>query len=188
MLAASIGYAAIMKKLIAAGATIDAVTFDGTTALMLATVKNHIEIIQMFIAEGIDINIAQNNGMTALHLAVRDGHSEVLKVLIDAGADFTKRDKEGKTAMQFAKLAGYFHIVDILEASQQERKKSYDHNQKRKAKEEEMGQALKKTKIDKKITVSESVGEMVWSQPPSNKEELNECNTAQINQSRKNLP
>ena len=57
---------------------------DGWTALMLASLRGHIEIVKLLLERPeIDVNLQDFSGWSALILALEEGHTEIVKLLED---------------------------------------------------------------------------------------------------------
>ncbi len=103
MVAAYKDRATSARLLLQAGANPNAANFRfGTTALMLATIRDHHEVVQELIQGGADINARNKTGFTALMLAARKGHTRIFNMLRQAGANPFLRDSAGKTAADYA--------------------------------------------------------------------------------------
>ena len=75
-----------VKKLIEAGADVNAQNNEGWTVLMLASYFGHPEVAKLLVESGADVNAQNNEGVTALILALEGGHPEVAQLLMEAGA------------------------------------------------------------------------------------------------------
>ena len=89
--AAHLGYAEVVKILIAAKAPLNHVNNLGWTALMESVVlgsggKNHTDTLKALVEAGADVNIADRQGTTPLQHARRRGYGEMARVLEAAGA------------------------------------------------------------------------------------------------------
>ena len=89
LLAAINGNAAIIERLIAAGADPKApLTKSGDTALMLASRTGKLDAVQILLDHGAEVNAKETwGGTTALMWAVSERHTDVAKLLIARGAD-----------------------------------------------------------------------------------------------------
>ena len=76
-----------VKRLIDAGADVNAQTNEGTTALMYASAAGRTEIAELLIEEGTDVNAQTKGGVTALMFASMMGETEAAQLLIETGAD-----------------------------------------------------------------------------------------------------
>ena len=88
------GKAAVVRKLLDKGASIDDKAQDGTTSLLAATRGGHAAVVNILLEAGADPNAAgasaayRTMGTTsALHQASADGSTDIAMALLDAGAD-----------------------------------------------------------------------------------------------------
>jgi uncharacterized protein len=96
-----------VRRLLRAGADVDARDRYGQTAAMLAAHHGHREIVELLVEAGADLNVAAKYNLTALMLAIVAGHAAVAGALIRGGADLRVRgagapDFAGKTAYDLA--------------------------------------------------------------------------------------
>ena len=103
-LAAKFGDAALIQRLIGAGANVNAnECVNGETPLSSAIEKKRdASCIRLLIEAGSDVNRAPSDGSTPLIRAVRNGLLDVMKMLIAAGALVDARDANGMTALLHA--------------------------------------------------------------------------------------
>lgn len=86
--AARAGHDRICHCLLAAGATVDAVTRAGqATALHRATSAGHDSIVTMLLKTGSNSGLRDADGKTALHRAVEQVHVSTVKILLEANPD-----------------------------------------------------------------------------------------------------
>lgn len=85
--------AEIVLLLIKKGASPDAATNRGWTALHSAAVHGYTEIIEALLKAGIAINIQNNNGYTPLIAAIHGGSLPAARMLVSRGADINSGDK-----------------------------------------------------------------------------------------------
>ena len=86
--AVSGGHVGMVRRLLAAGAQVNAVTEEGITPLLLAAAHSQCECAHLLLAVGADVQAANNAGYTALHAAARCGCVPLLCELVAAGADW----------------------------------------------------------------------------------------------------
>ena len=104
---------AIVKLLLANGATVNEADEAGETPLMLAARAGSIETVQTLLKAGAAINAKDRQGQTALVYATREIYttnrigSQIVKVLLAAGAKINEVDASGRSALIQA-LDGYF--------------------------------------------------------------------------------
>ncbi|KAJ7539741.1 hypothetical protein O6H91_11G107500 [Diphasiastrum complanatum] len=88
---------ALLKK---SNSSIDAKNAFGSTALHIATWRNHVPIVRKLLSAGADLDIRDGeSGWTSLHRALHFGHLAVAGVLIEAGASLIIEDTKGRTAI-----------------------------------------------------------------------------------------
>ena len=71
----------IVRRLVRAGAELNQVDSDGTTALMFAAAQGHGDIVDMLLVEEADADIQDMKGLTALAWARARGQDAVARVL-----------------------------------------------------------------------------------------------------------
>ena len=89
LLAAINGNAAILERLIRAGADPNAPVSDtGDTALMIAARTGKVDAVKVLLDQGAKVNTKESwGGTTALMWAISELHPDVTKLLVDRGAD-----------------------------------------------------------------------------------------------------
>jgi thiosulfate/3-mercaptopyruvate sulfurtransferase len=105
MKAAHLGQAEIARKLIAAGAKLDARNADGNNALWLACVGQHLDMIDLLVDAGVDIDNRNDNGATCLMYAASSGKDGVVAKLLASGADTAPETLDGFSALDMAATA-----------------------------------------------------------------------------------
>ena len=87
------GDTAAVKKLIRAGANVNAANWYGVTPLALAAMNGDAAMIAVLVDAGADTNAQRGEGETVLMTAARTGRPDAVKVLIARGAkvDATER-------------------------------------------------------------------------------------------------
>ena len=116
--AAMHGREAVVQRLIAAGANVNAVNAgDGLTALLLAASFGHGAIVDRLLAAGADVNAVLEDGISVLMSAAEEGYLAVVNRLLDAGALVNAVDNHGRTALLLTASHGHGAIVDRLLAA-----------------------------------------------------------------------
>lgn len=96
---------------------IEALSQYGSTALMFASVKKHLECVRFLLDKNASVDTRDNYGKTALMYASLEGHVDVVRLLIEYGADKNLKDRRGRTAMMKAARYGREEcVVALLEA------------------------------------------------------------------------
>ncbi len=89
----------------AAGATVDAQTAKGNTALIKASMRGHENAVRLLLARGARQELQGEDRMTALHCASQEGHAAIVEQLCaapGAAAAIALRDKDGDTPLALA--------------------------------------------------------------------------------------
>jgi ankyrin repeat protein len=118
-----LGYAAYygdlsdVKRLLAAGAQVDAREKNGITALMAACLEGHREIVGLLLANGAEVNAKTIDGETPLMYASIRGDCNIAAMLLTRGAAVNAKTREGKTALTFATRMKHPLVKDLLIAA-----------------------------------------------------------------------
>jgi len=96
------GEGGIVRRLLAAGAQLDARNADGNNALWLACVGGHLDVIDILVELGIDIDNRNDNGATPLMYGASSGKATVVARLLAKGADTAPETLDGFTALDLA--------------------------------------------------------------------------------------
>ncbi len=97
----------VAKKLLEAGANLNAVDYYGKTALINALKNRHYKKAEKLIELGADVNAADKNGKTGLMYVIENlyyynsEYSEIIEKLISAGANVNATDQKGNTASKY---------------------------------------------------------------------------------------
>jgi ankyrin repeat protein/predicted aspartyl protease len=113
--AAQYGHAAVVARLLKAGAAPDGLDTFGRSPLGQASLAGEAECVKLLLAAGASVNAAiAKNKTTPLHLAAWGGHPEIIEQLLAASADPAARDNEGKTPLHLAAFLGRVSAVEAL--------------------------------------------------------------------------
>jgi ankyrin repeat protein len=118
--AVTAGDAAQVRRLLQAGADVDARNRPGQTALMVAAHRGHRAVVEALVEAGADLDATAKYTLTALMLAIVAGHADVARILARAGADLGVRGSgapgfAGKTARDLARARQMTEIYPDLE-------------------------------------------------------------------------
>jgi ankyrin repeat protein len=105
---------ALVKHLIAKGASTEARDRTGNTALMIAAGCGYFEMARLLVEAGAQVNARGYLSNTALIYAARDGHTEIVELLIEEGAQVHAQNEYGNSALGLAEGWGHREIVEIL--------------------------------------------------------------------------
>ena len=119
MVAAVLGHRAIVVRLLAAGAAVDAADDRGFTALFHGCYnpdddRGHPEVVEALLAAGADKEAKIGFGVRPLMYAAGNGEAGVVEVLLRAGADPLARNEVGRTALMMVKDRDYVDVINIL--------------------------------------------------------------------------
>ena len=108
-----------VRKLLRAGANVNAQQNDGRTALMIASQNGHVEVVKALLTNDmVDANIHDNyDGVTALLMASQEGSMEIPKPLLQHNNEVQvnlQDPGDGATALHMASQQGYVQVVEEL--------------------------------------------------------------------------
>lgn len=103
-----------VKKLIQAGANVNAKYDNSDTVLIEATRNGNIEIVRLLLKYGADVNIQNKYGNTALTYASGSGHIDIVRLLLEHGANVNTKSKYNLTPLIMATRNGHTEIVKLL--------------------------------------------------------------------------
>lgn len=105
MAAAERGSVDVARRLLNAGADVNATDKYGSTALMAASSAGHTDVVKLLIAAGANVNMKTTGtygGETALWEASRNGRPEIVRSLLAAGADSSIENRWKKSMIDIA--------------------------------------------------------------------------------------
>ena len=111
---------AMLILLLDAGAPVNPHDDEGSTPLVLATLKTLRCCIMTLIDRGgdaLDLNAKDTGGCTALYWAASDGSADIVQLLLQAGADPTIRDNDGYMPLNGARQSFREPCIPLLEAA-----------------------------------------------------------------------
>jgi rhodanese-related sulfurtransferase len=114
LMKANRGEDAIVRILIAAGASLDARNADGNNALWLACVGAHLDVIDILVDAGIDLNNRNDNGATPLMYGASSGKADVVARLLAKGADPSPETLDGFTALDLASTVECLGLLRLV--------------------------------------------------------------------------
>lgn len=107
------GHAAIIKLLLANGASMDVRTEYGETVLHLAARKAQTEWVSVCADVGLEVESIGYNEV-ALHVAAKEGHASVVRALCELGANINARSRYGWTPLIWASACANLDAVKTL--------------------------------------------------------------------------
>ncbi|KAJ3025255.1 UNVERIFIED_CONTAM: hypothetical protein HDU68_007325 [Siphonaria sp. JEL0065] len=113
--AAGLGHLEVVRALVEAGATIDAIDKNGKlTPLLHACRTGQLEIVNFLIEKGANIFAADNMGKSALIYAIKNGYFELVVRLLEEGADAAACDTSDNSPLHYACAFGWKDIAKAL--------------------------------------------------------------------------
>nr|XP_061826937.1 ankyrin repeat domain-containing protein 50 [Nerophis lumbriciformis]XP_061826939.1 ankyrin repeat domain-containing protein 50 [Nerophis lumbriciformis] len=114
--AAAMGHMKTVSRLLFWGAAVDAIDYEGRTALSLAAARGSTDVVRALLERGLDENHKDDLGWTPLHAAACEGHRAVCAALTQQGsmARVGEMDIEGRTALILAAQEGHLSAVRLL--------------------------------------------------------------------------
>lgn len=103
-----------IKKLIRAGADVNATNDIHETPLLIAAGQGHAPAAEALIRAGANVNAQTDTGYSPLHAAAGYGHSAVVVVLIHGRADVDILDELNATPLHLAASWGFIDSVNAL--------------------------------------------------------------------------
>mmetsp|Transcript_21627 Transcript_21627/g.40734 ORF Transcript_21627/g.40734 Transcript_21627/m.40734 type:complete len:241 (-) Transcript_21627:237-959(-) len=103
-----------LKKLLDAGAPLEAISSKGRTALACAAVVDDVESASMLLEHGAHLEALDDSGRTPLALAAAYGNFELVRFFVMAGANIEARDNGKMTALLWAAVNGNEDVVRFL--------------------------------------------------------------------------
>ena len=104
----------IVEKLLSKGVDLEARTWDGETALMIATEWLKGDLVRCLIAYRANVNSVDNDNRSSLHRAIWHHSSDVFQLLLQHRADHTIKTKAGETLLHFAAHSGDLKTLETL--------------------------------------------------------------------------
>ena len=102
------------RRLIEAGANVNAANDLGATALWAASQNGSESMVNLLLEAGADPNQALRLGETPVMVAARSGFPAVVERLAEAGADLDARAARDQTALMWAAAQGHPGVVRVL--------------------------------------------------------------------------
>lgn len=112
--AAREGDAAMVKDLLAQGASVHASDERGVTALIAAAYQNQLGVAKLLIEAGADVNVQDDTQQSAYLIPTADGYPELLKLTLEAGGDVHSLDSYNGTGLIRAADRGHVEIIKEL--------------------------------------------------------------------------
>jgi len=105
--------AALARALIDAGVDLNAQDDEGSTPLLIAIARNHVNVAKELIKAKADPNIAAHDGYTSLMYAIHYENPDLVRELLALGAN-PLDEFQGTTALEYAHTKENREIINIL--------------------------------------------------------------------------
>jgi ankyrin repeat protein len=112
--AADKGCEALARRLLDAGASLDARDRLGTRPLGHAAVAGETELVTLFLDRGAPINAQSLDGSTALFQAAESGRPAIVRQLVERGANVSLPGRKGVMPLSAATYMGSEPVVELL--------------------------------------------------------------------------
>ena len=106
-----------LKRLIEAGAQIDAQNYQGATALLFAAQRNYPAALRILLENNADINIPTYEGETPVHVGVQSNSRKSLAVLLSYGVNYANLTDSGRSILHEAAEYGDLETIKFLTSS-----------------------------------------------------------------------
>jgi ankyrin repeat protein len=113
-LSAGLKHPEAIRRLLAAGAAVDAQDEKGTTVLGEGASAGNADVVRAILSTKPDIEARSADGRTPLFLGVMSGSAPVVKALLDAGAAPGGKDLSGQSPLMVAAVRGDAACVRLL--------------------------------------------------------------------------
>ena len=104
----------VIRRMINAGADVNAKDKYGWTPLSCASRNGHLDVVIALMGAGADLNAKTNDGSTLLHFASYNGHTDIVTALINIGADINAKATDGDTPLLLASWNGHTDVAIAL--------------------------------------------------------------------------
>lgn len=110
----------VIEALVDKHCDINAVDFNGRTALHIMVLRGRLECAVALVSNGAELSISDNDGNTPLHLSVKQSSIAMVQALIVFGANLETKNKNGFTARHLVPVemssSNFDKILYILHA------------------------------------------------------------------------
>lgn len=93
--------------------SIDSVTNQGVTSLMIAAQFGRLQAVKYLLEKGADPCLQDNKGCNALHYASYGGNVPVIEEILSYEVDIESRNKDGETPLEIAQRCGKSKAVTV---------------------------------------------------------------------------
>lgn len=108
------GYLDIAQDLNRKGASLDSLTEEKNTMLMLSVLSGNTEMTRWMINKKLPLDAHNQAGDTALMMAAAAGKNDLVSLLIESGANLQTRNADDLNAYQIAQNAGHGETAELI--------------------------------------------------------------------------
>ncbi len=112
--AAEAGTVNEVRRFLAEGVDVNAVSETGITPLHAAAIWGHRDVAELLLSKGADVNARDGNGMTPLHFAANGDHRILSELLVRKGAAVNAKARNGWVPLHVAALWGHASVAKVL--------------------------------------------------------------------------
>ncbi len=113
------GHSEVVSHLITSGCDVNALGYNGNTALHHAVRQDYISVVQQLLSADAISTVVNSDMLTPAMLAAEAGNVECLHLLLLYNSDCTARNRNSQTVLHLAAVNGTADMVDVvLEANQ----------------------------------------------------------------------
>ena len=94
--------------------SIDSVTKEGVTPLMIAVVNDKLQAVKCLLKQGADPSFQDDRGFIVLHHASRSGNFAIMEEILSHGVDIESRNNSSETPLMLAQSYGKSEAVAYL--------------------------------------------------------------------------
>ena len=94
--------------------SIDSITIEGYTPLMIAAANDKPQAVKCLLKQGADPSLQDNNGRNVLHCTSRGGNPEVIELILSHVVSIDSINKEGTTPLMIAAASDKLQAVKCL--------------------------------------------------------------------------
>jgi ankyrin repeat protein len=119
ILACRMGNLAVVKRLVAAGSSVEAQASNEVGPLVAAAVRGHLEVVKYLVDEaGADVTRENPAGETPIRCAARKGYADIVEYLLGRpGSDLDAVSTRGESALTLACRMNRLAVVKLLVAA-----------------------------------------------------------------------
>lgn len=110
--AAAYGHTDAVRRLVNAGADVEAPRWDCTPPLVHAAARGDLRTVGLLVGAGADVDAGFD--VTPIEIAAERGHADVINRLLQAGAAVDQADENGLTPLMRAAEKGHLTAVHVL--------------------------------------------------------------------------